>query len=109
MRCGKGSLMSLISDGGHRRAKGATDAQICVGRCGKGSPMSLILPLFKTVALANSACFTAALLLRQPAEEKESIFTCYSARKSVTRQILKASTALCCNWCTRRLAGKHLA
>jgi len=42
-------------------------------------------------------------------QEKENIFTCYSARKSVTQQILKASTALCCNWCTRRLPGKHLA
>jgi hypothetical protein len=42
-------------------------------------------------------------------QEKENIFTCYSARKSETRQTLKASTALCCNWCTRRLPGKHLA
>ena len=46
---------------------------------------------------------------QQQRRKKISLPATVRASKSVTQQILKASTALCCNWCTRRLPGKHLA
>ena len=47
---------------------------------------------------------------RQPAAgERKYLYLLQCAQERDTVTILKASTALCCNWCTRRLPGKHLA